>query len=69
MKIRIEWTSDSSDCETCGCNFADGANVYIDEVLALEFIPIAHCYDGDDFTRDYVYAQILKHLGHEVIEG
>lgn len=68
MQIRIEWTYDSYDCETCGGSYADGANVYIDGQLALEFVPVAHCYDGDNFERDYVYAQIFKHLGHEVVE-
>lgn len=68
MKIKIEWLSDSCDCETCGSSWAEGAIVYIDgqEIFTLE--PHASCYDGSSWTQAEVYYQILKGLGYTIEE-
>lgn len=66
MKIRIENVVDTQDCETCGTSWADGYIVYLDNELFLEFSPLAACWDGVTYERDYVYAQILSKLGYEV---
>ena len=66
MKIRIEWLSDDYDCETCGASFAEGARVFIDGALAIELVPVAHCYDGTSYDQENVLRRILEHLGHEV---
>ena len=65
MKIKIEWLYDSHDCETCGTDYALGAHVQIGDA-SLHFEPVAHCYDGSDWTMAEVYEEILKHLGHEL---
>jgi len=66
VKLKIEWLVDDWDCETCGSDYAEGANVWIDGVLTLELTPIAHCYDGVNYPRTDVYKRILEHLGHTV---
>jgi hypothetical protein len=59
--ITIEWLSDE---------YADGANVFIDDVLVLELIPKANCFNDDTYTDTYttetVYEKILEHLGHTI---
>jgi hypothetical protein len=66
--IRIEWLSDSSShCETCGTSYADGARVYVDDVLALDLAPVAHCFGGANYDQQEVFERLLKHLGHEVL--
>lgn len=65
--IRIEWLSDVWNCETCGSNYADGANVFIDDQLALELKPLAACFGGFNYDEREVFTRVLAHLGHEVI--
>lgn len=68
--IRIEWLHDSYDnCETCGPSYAEGARVYVDGVVAIELEPVAHCYNGANFTETEVFASILEHLGHTLETG
>ena len=65
--IKIEWLTDSySGCETCGTSYAEGARVYIDDALALDLAPRAHCFGGADYQDGEVYTRILQHLGHTV---
>jgi hypothetical protein len=67
-KIRIEWTSDNYDCETCGGSWAEGARVYKDGEVWLDLEPLAHCFGGANYPTNEVYNQILRALGHEVEE-
>ena len=64
MRIQIDWTSDSMNCDTCGFNWAQGADIYFDNELKLKLVPFAHCYGGDDYDSDTVYQRILEALGH-----
>lgn len=70
--IQIEWLHDEHECETCGYAYAEGARVHImrnaawDHLFTLE--PHAFCYDGDHWDRDKIYLEILKTLGHEIVE-
>lgn len=66
-KIRIERITDSHDCETCGSSWAEGAIVYLDGEILLELLPIAHCYGGDNYYDDIIYAKILEKLGYDVV--
>lgn len=66
MKITFERTFDTHDCDTCGTAWAEGANIYLDGEIFLEFIPVAHCFDGTHFDDNFIYAQILAKLGYEV---
>lgn len=65
MKIRIDWLTDTCDCDTCGPSYAEGAVVYFDDVEVLKFRPSAHCFDGENYSREYVYQAIIKHLEPE----
>ena len=66
MHIKIEWTSDEHDCETCGWSYASGANIYFDDELAIELVPIANHFGGQTYTNDEVYTAILEKLGHTI---
>lgn len=66
--IKIEWTYDECDCETCGMSWADGAIVTIDGKQVGDFTPFASCFDGTSFTKEFIYASILRELGHTVVE-
>lgn len=66
--IRIEWLFDTSDCDTCGMTWAEGAKVYFDGKLRLDLQPVAYCCGCDSWSTDEVYALILKEFGHTVSE-
>lgn len=61
-KLKIEWLYDEYDCETCGTNWADGANVYYGKELVLSFEPVAHCYSGNNYTEEFIYKKIIEWL-------
>ena len=65
-QIDIEWLDDSSDCDTCGCSYAEGAVVKIDGEVTLDLTPSAHCFGGVNHDREDVFYRILQHLGHTV---
>lgn len=65
--IKIEWLNDTYDaCETCGSSWAEGARVYVDDALALDLAPSAHCFGGAHYDQGDVYERLLRHLGHTV---
>jgi hypothetical protein len=66
--IEIEWLEDSSECDTCGYNYASGAIVKINGEKIIELIPHAHCYGGSTWEQYDVYRFIFEHLGYEVKE-
>lgn len=66
--IKIVWTSDEHDCDTCGSNYADGALVYFDEHLVLDLMPVASCFDSEHYDRSEVYRRILEKLDCTVSE-
>ena len=70
--VYIEWLTDSCECETCGTSYADGAVVSIKFPNAIKVInlePVAHCFDGDDYSVEKIYKRILDELGHKVFES
>jgi len=66
--IKIQWLTDSHDCETCGSTYAEGARVTIDGKVEVEMLPVAHCFGGDDYSPSDVFAAVLAHYGHTVSE-
>ena len=65
MKIKIQWLWDEHSCETCGTSLSYGAMIKIgDKAIALN--PIAHCFDGETWTTEEVFLEVLRELGHEV---
>lgn len=68
MHIKIEWKHDEHRCETCGFNFASGALVYFNDTCVLDLVPIASCFDGQDYPPEDVFAEILDKLGHTLEE-
>lgn len=70
MKITIQWLFDNHNCETCGSDYAAGALIKMgDKRIMLN--PVAHCFDGDNWETEDVFAEILRELGHEfeIVEG
>ena len=67
--IKIEHLSDTSDCETCGMSWAEGAIVYLNEEVLLEMIPHASCFGGDHWSESDIYKNILLKLGYQIDEG
>lgn len=67
-ELKIQWLSDEYDCDDCGCSYAEGARVFLNEVSVLELLPVAHCFGGKSWTESEVYKQILEKLGITVEE-
>lgn len=71
MHIEIEWLSDYSDCDQAGCSggYSEGAIVKVDGNTILELIPKAHCFGGDSWDKEDVWAKILEKLvGNVTVE-
>lgn len=62
-RIEIEWLDDTSDCETCGISYAEGASVRVDGVTVIEMTPRAHCFGGDNYYDAVVWLAVLAHFG------
>lgn len=67
MKIEIETSYDSVECETCGGNYAEGGVVKVDGVEILNYPAEASCYGGGSYSESELLVMALKKLGHEVI--
>ena len=57
---KIIYLTDSYDCETCGCNYAEGYQIYKDDELVVDKSPVAHCYAGINFDHSCAPFEILK---------
>jgi hypothetical protein len=69
MNIRIEWLTDSSDCDQAGCSggYAEGARIFDGPCsIWFELLPSAGCFGGDTWSQEEVFAEILNRLGHSV---
>jgi len=68
--IRIEWLTDSTDCDQAGCSggYSEGAKVYFDDELAIDLSPVASCFGGVNYGFEEVFARILSELGHRLVE-
>lgn len=68
--IRIEWLTDSTDCDQGGCSggWEEGALVYFDGELRLPLEPVASCTGGVGFSETDVLRRILAELGHTLEE-
>lgn len=64
--IRIEWLTDTCDCEDCGMSWAQGARVFLDEAEILHLEAAAACYDGESHDPEEVLTVLLRRLGHSV---
>lgn len=65
-RIDIAWLTDDHDCDTCGSNYAEGAEVFLDGKCILSLKPNAYCFDSDDYPSDEVYIRLLETLGYTV---
>ena len=63
--IWYEHLSDSFDCEDCGPSWAEGANVYdAHGKIILNCPPYAHCFDGDNYSMEEIFVELLGKMGH-----
>lgn len=65
--IEIERLVDCSECDDCGCSFADGARVSVDGSVVFELVPRADCFGGTSFDDDEICIAILRHMGSPVV--
>ncbi len=65
VEINIEWIQDYTYCETCGGADAEGAFVTIGE-HGIDMTPVAHCYNGVNYSESQVYNAILGYFGYVV---
>lgn len=68
-QVKIEWSTDSHECDDCGTSFATGAIVRVDDVVILNVPAIAHCYTSTHLETEDVYKKILEHLGCVIMES
>lgn len=70
--VKIEWLQDTYDCGACGVSYAEGARITITNQRGresvIEFLPVAHCFDGQHWERDHIWRAVLAHMGHQVEE-
>lgn len=66
-EVRIDWLMDSSDCETCGGGYAEGARVWVDGMLTLELLPVATCFGGESWDQTEVFREVLKVFGYTLV--
>lgn len=66
--IEIEWLWDEQDCELCGWTCSKGAIVKLNGEAIIRLEPVAHCYNGVDYSEEFVYKKILDYLGYEIKE-
>ncbi len=50
-KLRVEWSYDESDCDTCGFNYSTGCVIYLDDELLLDAPASASCFGGPNITE------------------
>ena len=68
-KIRIQWLEDEWECDTCGWQYALGAEVFLDDQQILLLKPSAYCYGSEfNWAEADVYRLILERLGYLVQE-
>lgn len=64
--IEINNYSDYYDCETCGIDYADGAEIFINDEPLVNITPVAHCYDGVSYRMDEILYIVLRKLGYDI---
>lgn len=60
MGYLIEHLYDEHDCETCGSSYAEGYIIKMNDVVLVDKTPSAHCFGGDDYSKDNPYKDILE---------
>lgn len=68
MKFEIVTDEDTSECELCGTDWAQGGKVYVDGELIIDAPAHAHCYSGSSWDAHDLLVMALRKLGHEVLE-
>ena len=66
QKIRIVYTDDDYDCETCGSAYATGAKIYINGILSLNLVPKAHCFNQINYDHNEIMRRALELVGIEL---
>jgi len=66
--LEIEWLDDESDCDTCGANWARGARVTLNGEHLLMLRPTAACFNGNDWSDEEIFREILNSLGYNIID-
>jgi hypothetical protein len=67
-KIKIVWTSDSTECDQAGCSggYSTGYDLFVGDELVKSFIPSASCYGGDTIDETDALKEIFAYFGYEL---
>ena len=66
MILKIEWPTDTSDCECCGLNFNTGLQMYIDGQLIYNKEAIAMCYGNYDSDYEEALIVLCKYFNIDI---
>ena len=66
MPYKVYHLVDTYDCETCGLDWAEGYIIEKDGKVVVDKTPVAHCYDGRDYSSDNPYKDIAELEGMEI---
>ena len=67
-KLKIEWSNDEYNCDTCGTSYSTGAVVTYNDNIILNIPASAHCFHSFNINYSHILAILLKHLDIEVEE-
>ena len=67
MKIEIRTNRDTSECDTCGTDFAEGGSVFIDGKEIINKPAVAYCMGGRNYSPADLLVMALDKLGHTVL--
>ena len=67
-KLKIEYSFDSHECETCGGMYSEGAVVEYDGKIILNTPANAGCFDCVNIEEGHILRALCDHLNIE-IEG
>ena len=68
MKLIIERSSISEDCETCGTSFGEGVRVSLDDKIILDIEAFAGCFESSYVEDIDILKALCKELKIELEE-
>ena len=65
--LKLHWTSDESECETCGYSFDCGLVATLDDVVIYDDPACPGCLNEERSPEDH-FKELLEALGYNVVE-
>lgn len=67
-KLKIQWSHDSNECETCGYNSSTGAVVTLDDEVIFNEPANAGCTSCVYVDEGHILEALCKHLNIKIEE-